>query len=100
MSSLALLIYRLGNRLNSTNSSWAEPMQSSEPSTGNPNVDEGRASGKRSKRVGKGSEWGQETLSSVASFMRHTLAGAFEYQTQRGVLELQRDECHRRCTQC
>lgn len=42
----------------------------------------------RAPRAGpwlKGSEWSQERLPSVASFMRHMLTGAFVCQAQRGV---------------
>lgn len=51
-------------------------------STGNRNVNEGRVSSKWLECVGKGSEWSPETLSSVASFMRQMLTGAFECQAR------------------
>ena len=91
---LALPAYRLGNGLNSTNFSWAEPTHTSDLNTGNPDKNRGRVSSKWSERGGKGSEWSRESLPSVASFMRQMLAGAFACQAQRGVLELQRGHPH------
>lgn len=86
---LALPVYRLGNGLNSTNFSWVEPTHTSDLNTGIPDKNGGRVSSKWSERRGKGSERSWESLASVASFMRQTLAGALACQAQRGVLQLQ-----------
>lgn len=62
-------------------------MRSSEMSPGNPNMNEAEEV-VRAPRAGqwlKGSEWSQERLPSVASFMRQMLTGAFVCQAQRGV---------------
>lgn len=94
MFGLALPVYRLGNGLNSTNFSWAEPTHTSDLNTGNPDKNGGRVSSKWSECGGKGSEWSRENLPSVASCMGQMLAGAFACQAQRGVLELQRGHPH------
>lgn len=74
------------------NTLWEEPGQRGELSTRNTNMNDRGASSEWLQRRGKGGRQdevrSQETLSSVASFMRQMLTGASACQAQQGVLEL------------